>query len=69
MGIDGMAMSHAGRRASQKLLARLLPELSAASAETLEILMDVEQVSTLLASFDEVCKGQVVSFQQAFSDL
>lgn len=42
---------------------------SSASAETLEILTDVEQVSDLLCSLDEARKGQVVSFSQAFGDL
>lgn len=64
-----MSFSRAAQPVSEKLLARLLPDLSEASAETLEILMDVDQVSDLLNSFDEVRKGQVMSLQQAFADL
>ncbi len=56
-------------QAQQKVLSRWFPELSDATAETLEILMDVDQVSTLLASLDDVRKGQMVSFESAFGDL
>lgn len=57
------------RRSKLSLLGALLPELSAASAETLEIMADVNQVSELLCSLDESRRGQIVSFDAAFGDL
>lgn len=61
-----MAHSHA---LTKHLLKHLLPDLSKASAETLEIVTDVEQISTLLASLAEVKTKEIVPMEQAFLDL
>ena len=42
---------------------------TAARLETLEILMDVEQVSDLLSSFEDLSKGRITSMSSAFGDL
>jgi hypothetical protein len=42
---------------------------AAARLETLEILMDVEQVSDLLNSFEDLSKGRIVGMNSAFGDL
>ena len=52
-----------------ELLQKLLPDLSDASAETLEIIMDVNQVSTLFSSLSEVKEKKLISFEHAFVDL
>lgn len=52
-----------------RLLEPYLPNVSGAQAETLEILMDVEQVNELLTSFQDLGQGRVVAFEMAFSDL
>ena len=64
-----MAISKNLTQAKQKLLARWFPEVSDATAETLEILMDIEQVSDILSSFDDLRKGQIVGMNSAFGDL
>ena len=40
-----------------------------ARLETLEILLDVEQVSDLLCSWDDARHGRVLAMQDAFGDL
>jgi hypothetical protein len=60
-----------------KGIGRLFPVLAevleqprtAARLETLEIIMDVEQVSDLLSSWDDARKGRILSMQDAFGDL
>lgn len=52
-----------------KLLGRLFPEVSDATAETLDILSDIDQVTLLLASLDEKRHGRIVAMDQAFVDL
>ena len=52
-----------------RLLKRLLPDLTDASAETLEIVTDVDQVSTLLNSLAEAKNKEIVPFEQSFMDL
>jgi len=37
--------------------------------ETLEILTDIEQISDVFASFEDVRQGRIVSFSDAFGDL
>jgi len=62
---------------NQKGLARLFPTLAkvldhpntAATIETMEIVLDVEQVSHLLSSWDDARHGRIVSIQDAFGDL
>lgn len=64
-------------KSQYKTLGRLFPTLagaldnakSAARLETLEILMDIEQVSDLLSSFDEARQGRIVNMNSAFGDL
>ncbi len=51
------------------VLKGLLPDITDASAETLEILMDIDQVSELLGSFQDVQLGKMVPVEQAFGDL
>jgi hypothetical protein len=72
-----MAVSKGVSKAKNKALARWFPtiadlaadERNAAKLETLEILMDIEQVADLFASFEEARKGQVVNMNAAFGDL
>jgi hypothetical protein len=42
---------------------------TAARLETLEILLDVEQVTDLLSSLDDLRQGNIVSMNSAFGDL
>ena len=42
---------------------------AAAHLETMEILLDVEQVTDLLASLDDMRHGRIVSMNSAFEDL
>ena len=51
------------------LLERWFGDVSEATAETVEILMDVEQVSALLSSFEDVRQGHLVAMDNAFGDL
>ena len=62
-------MSAAVSKAKLKLLERFFPNASEATVETVEILMDMEQMSTLLTSFEEVRTGKIIAAQDAFSDL
>jgi hypothetical protein len=63
--------------AQLKGLAKFFPVLAeimeqprtAARVETFEILLDVEQVSDLLSSFDDARHGRVLAMQDAFGDL
>ena len=52
-----------------RIFSRLLPSVSEATAETLDIIMDVEQVSDLLSSLEDLRLGRVVAFSHAFADL
>jgi hypothetical protein len=62
---------------NQKGITRLFPVLAkvldhpqtAVSLETMEIVMDVEQVSHLLGSWDDARHGRIVSMKDAFGDL
>lgn len=61
----------------RKSLSRWLPSvaeaateaLGASRLETLEILTDVEQVSDLFASLEDMRNGRIVSLSDAFGDL
>lgn len=72
-----MAESKGISRSKRKSLSGLLPGLAEAATEalgasrieTLEILTDVEQVSDLFASFEDIRKGHIVSLSDAFGDL
>ncbi|MBY0450718.1 MAG: hypothetical protein K2X01_08860 [Cyanobacteria bacterium] len=63
------AMSKGVLQAKLKLLERFMPDASEAQIETMEILMDLDQVSSMLSSLDEMRKGQIVSMSNAFADL
>lgn len=52
-----------------KLFERFFADAPAATIETMEILMDVDQMSSLLGSLDDLRTGRVVSFKDAFADL
>ena len=69
MGIADMAVSKSLSKTKSKLLQRWFGEMSDATAETVEILMDIEQVSDLLSSFEDVRKGALVSMESSFGDL
>ena len=68
-----MATAKSVSKTKQKLLARWFPTLSEAranaAAETLDILMDVDQVTTLFASLEDMRAGRVVNAKSAFEDL
>lgn len=72
-----MAISKGLSQAKKKALARWFPTLAAvaddgrtaARLETLEILMDIEQVSELFASLADTRQGQIVTMNHAFGDL
>lgn len=64
-----MTISKSLSKTKSKLLQRWFGDVSEATAETVEILMDIEQVSQLLASFEDVRQGQLIPMDSAFSDL
>jgi len=72
-----MAESKGMSNAKRQGLSRWLPTIADAAAgaigetklETLEILTDIEQVSELFASFDDVRLGRIVNMSDAFGDL
>ncbi|MCE3234873.1 MAG: hypothetical protein K0Q50_1053 [Vampirovibrio sp.] len=72
-----MSESKGISRSRRKALSSWLPgvaeaateALGASRLETLEILTDVEQVSDLFASLDDMRKGRIVSMSDAFGDL
>lgn len=72
-----MAESKGMSKTARKALSRWLPELAGAATdalgasriETFEILTDVEQVTELFASFEDVRKGRIVTMSDAFGDL
>lgn len=72
-----MAVSKGLTRSKRKALAKWFPTLAgmasdsraAAKLETLEILMDIDQVTDLFSSLDEARQGRVVSMNTAFGDL
>ena len=67
--IEGVSMSISRQASRAKILSRWFPEVSDATAETVEILMDVDQVGQLLNSLDELRRGQLVGLSDAFADL
>jgi hypothetical protein len=76
-GSDAMASSKDMPNSKRKALSRLFPALAAAAEhgrtaarlETLEIMMDVEQISDLLTSFEDLRQGRIVNMNNAFGDL
>ncbi|HEY9687067.1 MAG TPA: hypothetical protein V6C52_08845 [Coleofasciculaceae cyanobacterium] len=72
-----MAISKRMSRAKQKALGQWFPTIAEAAAdernaarlETLEILMDIDQVSSLFASMEELRQGKILGLQDAFGDL
>lgn len=72
-----MGESKGMANARRKVLSRWLPgvaevaadRLGKARLETLEIMTDVEQVSTLFNSLDDVRRGHIVTMNDAFGDL
>jgi hypothetical protein len=72
-----MGESKGMMNARRKSLFRWLPgiaetaadRLGATRLETLEIMTDVDQVSTLFASLDDVRRGHIVNISEAFGDL
>jgi hypothetical protein len=72
-----MANSKGMSKSKRKALGRLFPSIAAAAEgtrtaarlETLEILMDIDQVTDLLASFDDFRQGRIVNMSKAFGDL
>ncbi len=68
-GEPDMAISNAAVKAKMKLLERFFPEATQAQAETFEILMDLDQISTMLSSMEDVRQGRLVRCEDAFGDL
>lgn len=64
-----MARAQVLSQAKLKLFEIALPNASEATMETMEILMDIDQMSMLLSSMDDMRKGQVVGLCDAFADL
>ena len=72
-----MAVSKGMSNSKRKALAKWFPTIAevannartAAQLETVEIMMDIEQVSDLFASFEDLRQGRVVSLKNAFGDL
>ena len=72
-----MAESKGFSESRRKSLARWFPgiaeaavdKLGASRLETLELMTDVEQVSTLFTSLDDMRQGRIVNMQDAFGDL
>lgn len=72
-----MAETKGLSKAKQRAMARWLPTLAEVAAdklgasriETLEILTDVDQVTSLFASLEELRQGHIVKMSDAFGDL
>lgn len=64
-----MARAHVLSQAKLKLFEHAFPNASEATMETMEILMDMDQMSMLLSSMDDMRKGRVVELFDAFADL
>ncbi len=64
-----MGQENVLRRAKSRLLSGLFDNVTDCQEETLGILADVDQLTILMTSLMEVRLGDVVSFQNAFSDL
>lgn len=72
-----MAESKGMSKAKKQGLASWLPTIADVAAgalgetrlETLEILTDIEQVSDLFSSFEDVRLGHIVNMSDAFGDL
>lgn len=64
-----MSYTHAMTHAKLKLIERWFPNASEALCETLEVLMDVDQLGLLLKGMDETRQRKVVSMDTAFGDL
>ena len=72
-----MAISKRATKTQRKILEQWFPALAASAAdernaarlETLEILMDVDQVSSLFSSLDDVRQGRMLGMNDAFGDL
>jgi hypothetical protein len=75
--VTDMGESKGIAKARRTALSRWLPGIADATAdrlgkarlETLEVMTDVEQVSTLFASLDDVRRGHIVTMHDAFGDL
>jgi hypothetical protein len=67
----GSAHSASGvlSKAKLKLIERFFPNATPATLETLEIMLNVDEVSAYLTSLKESQSGQVVSMNRAFEDL
>jgi hypothetical protein len=76
-----MALSKSASKSKRKTLAKVFPVIGdlleravsdsrvAAKLETVELLMDVEQATYLLASLDDFRQGHIVHADTAFGDL
>jgi hypothetical protein len=64
-----MTMTLSLSKVRRRLLSSTFSRVSPAMAETMEIMLDVEQMGMLLSSLEEVRSGQVVGFAEAFGDL
>ncbi len=76
-GNVAMSLSDGNTNAERKVATRWFSSVAAAATdaigasriETLEIVTDVEQVSLLFASLDDVRQGRIVNMSDAFGDL
>jgi len=57
------------KRSKARFLAGMLAHVSDSQLETMEIMTDVDQMTHLMTSMLEARSGQVISLEQAFSDL
>ncbi len=64
-----MSQAQAFSNVKLKLFERFFADAPAATIETMEILMDVDQMSHLLGSLEDVRTGKIVAFKDAFADL
>lgn len=68
-----MAVSKGIGKSRKKALARWFPSISEAATashvETLEILTDLDQVTAMFSSFEDVRQGRIVNMKSAFGDL
>jgi hypothetical protein len=64
-----MSHAHALSNAKLKLFERFFSDASPATVETMEILMDMDQMTSMLTSFEDLRKGRVLSMADAFADL
>ena len=64
-----MSFSNAISNTKLALMERFFVNATEAQADTMEILMDIEQIGSVLSSLEDIQKGNLVCAHDAFGDL